>query len=179
MPIDKINIAIRKAVPEDAALLADLGRETFIETFGQLYAAEDLTDFLTKNFSPAIQAAEIAAANHHLAIAYLDDVAVGYAKSGPNKLPVPNPAAPAYELHRIYLKPRAKGAGVGKALMQDALQFFAKQNAAGIYLGVWAENIRAQSFYAGFGFRVIAEYDFMVGNQADHELIMQRDPQGL
>ena len=168
-------ISIAKATPNDGELLCRLGRETFIETFGHLYSAEDLTSFLTENFQPQIQAEEAGDPNYHLAISYLGGEAVGYAKSGPNKLPITNPAQPAYELHRIYLRRKAKGCGLGKMLLNDALAFFAKQGAGGIYLGVWAENIRAQKFYAGFGFRVIGEYDFMVGAQADHELIMQKD----
>jgi hypothetical protein len=39
---------VRRARPDDAEALAALGRETFIETFGHLYSAADLRDFLAE-----------------------------------------------------------------------------------------------------------------------------------
>ena len=41
-----MTIVFRNAAPSDAKALAELGRRSFVETFGHLYSPEDLTAFL-------------------------------------------------------------------------------------------------------------------------------------
>ena len=50
---------IRRATPDDAPALSALARECFTQTFGHLYAAEDLTAFLDQAYSPAVLRAEL------------------------------------------------------------------------------------------------------------------------
>ena len=45
------NTVIRRATPEDAPALAELGAVTFIEAFGQLYVPADLQAFLEESHS--------------------------------------------------------------------------------------------------------------------------------
>ena len=46
-----MTMEIRRAVPTDAAVLAELGARTFVDSFGQLYSAEDLQAFLDESHS--------------------------------------------------------------------------------------------------------------------------------
>ena len=50
---------IRRATPDDAPALSALARECFTQTFGHLYAAEDLTAFLDQAYSPAVLRVEL------------------------------------------------------------------------------------------------------------------------
>src|SRR5690606_39342078 len=50
-------LAIRRAALPDAAALSAIGRETFVLTFGHLYAPEDLAAFLDESHSVASYAA--------------------------------------------------------------------------------------------------------------------------
>lgn len=164
---------IRKATAADAAALTTLARKTFCDTFGHLYSAQDLTHFLDTHYTPMLQRQEITAPDNHVMVVEKGSELVGYAQSGRCKLPVEDMPQNAYELQRLYLLPQAKGQGLGSALLQDALAFFRKQDAAAVYVGVWSENYHAQAFYAQHGFEKIAEYHFMVGSHSDDEWIMQ------
>jgi len=42
-----------------------------------------------------------------------------------------------------------------------------------LYLTVFTDNHRAKAFYARYGFEAIGPYAFMVGNQADEDIIMR------
>lgn len=164
---------LRPATLDDAVTLSELGRVTFIQNFGHLYSEKNLNDFLDGTYMPRLQADEIAYSENHITLACVGEKVVGYAKSGPNKLPVDNPPQPSYELHRIYLLPEAQGLGAGAALLQDALDFFARKQAASVYIGVWSENQNAQAFYRKYGFDVVGQYQFMVGEHSDDELILR------
>ena len=50
---------IRRATPDDATALSALARECFTQTFGHLYAAEDLAVFLYQAYSPTVLRAEL------------------------------------------------------------------------------------------------------------------------
>ena len=50
---------IRRATPDDATALSALARECFTQTFGHLYAAEDLAVFLDQAYSPTVLRAEL------------------------------------------------------------------------------------------------------------------------
>lgn len=167
------NVILRNAVSADAAMLSKLCKEAFCDAFAHLYNAYDLQSFLDEVYALAAQEAEIASPSNHVMIAEMAGKPIGYALSGPCKLPVQNMPANSYELQRIYLLASATGQGAGKLLLNDAMQFFATQKAAAVYVGVWSGNHGAQKFYQQAGFEKIAEYHFMVGNQADEEWIMQ------
>jgi len=164
---------IREAVPQDAKALSALGRETFTLEFGYLYTAQNLAGFLDTTYTPDLLQREIAAPDTRMTVAEQGGRLVGYAASGPCKLPVPDMPPQAYELRRIYLIPEAKGQRLGSALLADALRFFRDRNASAVYVGVWSENVRAQAFYRKAGFEKVGEYHFMVGTQADDEWIMR------
>ena len=51
---------IRRATPADAEALSTLSRECFTQTFGHLYAPEDLSAFLDEAYSPTVLRAELA-----------------------------------------------------------------------------------------------------------------------
>lgn len=167
------KVSLRKAVADDATMLSNLCRQAFCDAFTHLYSTADLHRFLDDVYTPAAQTAEINAPKNHVMIAEMAGKPIGYALSGPCKLPVEDMPANSYELQRIYLLTSATGQGAGTLLLQDAMRFFATQGAQAVYVGVWSGNLGAQKFYRQAGFEKIAEYHFMVGNQADEEWIMQ------
>lgn len=161
----------RLAGEKDAALLADLGRRTFVETFGHLYKPEDLAAFL-ENHTPAKWAAELADPAFAVRLAEEDGQAAGYAKLGPPSLPF-EPRGPCIELRQFYVLKPWHGRGVSQALMAWALDEARVRGAAEIYLSVFVDNHRARRFYERYGFEFIQTYAFIVGSHADEDHILR------
>ncbi|MEZ5891780.1 MAG: GNAT family N-acetyltransferase [Parvularculaceae bacterium] len=158
----------------DVPALAGIGAETFIDTFGHIYAAEDLARFLAQKQSPAFYEAFLADAENAVWIGENDDgEVIGYCTAGPCSLPVEDMPPRSGELHRLYLRKSARGSGLGKAFMNIALEWL-EGRFDELYVGVFSENVRAQKLYQHCGFEKVAEYHFMVGDHADLEWIMKK-----
>lgn len=167
------GISIRLASRADTGILSKIGRATFIETFGHLYAADDLEKFLSRHHS---EEAYSGLFNDDLVSIWIAEnqqgECVGYCVAGPCGLPVPDMPASSGELLRLYLSQKYQKAGAGSALLARALDFL-KRNFDHIYLSVYAENNKAQALYRRYGFEKILDYFYMVGDQADPEWIME------
>src|SRR3569833_1440000 len=87
----RMSFTIRIATPDDAATLAVLARETFIETFGHLYPPSDLADFLESSYALDTVRAQIADPRQRWLIAEAsadaNGGALGYSLAGPWSLP--------------------------------------------------------------------------------------------
>lgn len=164
------GFSYRDANASDAATLAVFARESWARTFAHVgYPPADLETYLSKSFGAEIQRAEIADPDVRYRLAFDDQGIAGYCMMGVLAMPVED--ANALELHRLYVDERAKGKGVADALMQDCIAWARAKDAAALYLSVWENNERAQRFYRRFGFADHSEWDFMVGNTADRDLI--------
>ena len=169
-----MTFAIRRAVSEDAARVADLARRNFSETFGHLYPPEDLAYFLDLCYTEAAQ--REALEDPRCAIWLLEDgdEAIGHVYAGPCGLPHADADERDGEIKRLYILQRAHNGGWGAQLMQTAMDWLLRDGPRTLWVGVWSENIGAQRFYGRYGFEKAGEYLFPVGNTHDHEFILRR-----
>jgi GNAT superfamily N-acetyltransferase len=166
-------IAYRGAVPGDAPAIDALFRRSFAETFAHLYRPEDLAAFFLA-FTLQAWRDEIADPDFAFRLAEADGRLAGYAKIALVSLPV-EPAGPAAELRQLYVAAPWHGAGMARALMDWAIDQARARGAAELYLSVFTDNRRAKAFYARYGFEPVGPYSFMVGTQADEDIIMRLD----
>lgn len=166
---------IRAANPADADRLSRLGRATFTETFGHLYNPSDLSAFLDASHSEATYRSLFDRGDYGIWIATVDGEDAGYCVAGPNGLPAPGAPENAGELARLYfLKPYQK-IGLGGRMLDLALAWLDERYDR-IFLSVYAENFAAQQLYRRRGFVKVHDYFYMVGEHADPEWIMERNP---
>jgi len=172
------QIIIRRATPGDCDILAALGertfRETFVEDFAIPYPAKDLAEFVAQSYAPKAFAAKLADPDQALWIASAGDTAVGYANTGPCRLPHPEVEPHHGELYRLYVSRDQHGRGLGRLLMDAALAWLDRDGPGPLWIGVWSGNLKAQAFYARYGFEKVGEYEFPVGATRDHEFILRR-----
>lgn len=164
-------IAYRDATSEDAPAIDALFRASFIETFAHLYDPADLAAFFAK-FTPQAWRDELADPDVVFRLAEEGERLAGYAKVSSLSLPVA-PAGPAAELRQLYVATPWHGGGIAPELMDWVLADARRRGANTLYLTVFTGNLRARRFYARYGFEEVAPYAFMVGNQADEDLIMR------
>lgn len=168
---------LRRAGPADAETLSRIGQETFVETFGHLYPAEDLAAYLASAYD--LEATRASLADPGQASWLVEATggrAIGYATAGPCGLPHAEVGPGALELKRIYFRRAAQGAGAGSRLFDEVMAWMVGQSPADLWIGVWSENYGAQRFYARRGFVKVGEYGFPVGRTLDREFILRRRP---
>jgi ribosomal protein S18 acetylase RimI-like enzyme len=170
-------ISYRVGTRADLALLAELGRDTFLETWSHLYCDEDLQDFLSKVHTVESVAYDFDHGRHFW-IAEQGDHAVGYCKAGPVGVPVDVGARRSAELKQLYVRRSHHGCGVGDRLMQFFLEWVAANQIQDAYISCWSENYRALRFYRRHGFEECGKYLYQVGKQFDDERILKRSFDG-
>ena len=166
------EIVWRDAGPDDAATLAAIGRQSFIETFGHLYSPENLAAFL-ENHSEEGWRQELTDPLYAVRLGFVDGVNAAYVKLGPPLLPFTPPRG-SIELRQFYILKPWQGAGLAPAMMDWALAEGRRRGAHQIYLSVFVDNHRARRFYEKRGFLAVGRYDFMVGTHADEDIVMRR-----
>ena len=167
-------LGIRRATPEDAALLSALAEQTFVEAFGHLYPEQDLRDFIEESYSVERQRVILSTPGYAVWLLEDDGVAVGHAAAGPCGLPNPAVQPGDGELKRLYVLAAYQGTGWGGKLFQAALDWLLADGPRTLWIGVWSENLGAQRFYARHGFNKVGGYKFPVGNTMDDEFILCR-----
>jgi ribosomal protein S18 acetylase RimI-like enzyme len=164
---------LRRAIPTDAATLAALGRETFVETFGHLYPVSDLQPYLAEVYAPANFDRFLRDATQALWVIEREGEAIGYAQAGTCALPHPDVTPHCGELKRLYVHSKAQGGGLGNTLLKAALTWLTKPG-RDLWIGVWSQNFGAQRLYTRHGFEKAGEYEFPVGKTRDREFILRR-----
>lgn len=159
-----MSTEIRRAAPEDAATIALLGRVTFTETFGHLFAdcPHDRQTYLSITFGVAKIEESLCKPQNFYWLAFTDRLPVGYAKL---KHPSPARGMPnAAQLQKIYVLHDQLGAGLGSSLLTGTLRE-AQQRAPTIWLDMLRENTRAVRFYQKHGFVSIGQDTYTIGSQ--------------
>ena len=170
------EILIRQAVPEDAKVLTDLAYTTFWDAFAHhpKNAPDDLNYYMRQAFSLEQIASELANAKNIFLIGELENEAAGYAKIIIDNIEPGITAERPVELNRLYSHQRFLGQGVGQTLMEACFDRARQEDRDVMWLGVWEYNPRAQRFYEKNGFRVVGSHTFLLGDDPQTDLLMQR-----
>ena len=121
-------------------------------------------------------ASEFADPRFAFRIAEVDGELVGFVKLGPIDLPVETERAGAPSFTSSTCSKRMARA---RASRDDAdglgdRRGAAPRRATSSTSRVFIDNHRARRFYERYGFEAVGRYDFMVGNQADEDIIMRQ-----
>jgi len=169
--IRAMTISQRTAAADDAERLVALFHDSFRDTFGHTYGPEDLATFLDGH-TPEHWRDQLE--NDEFTVRMLEDgdELAGFIKLGPLRLPV-EPRGKAIELRQLYVLRTWQGSGAARELMDWGMSEARRRGADELYLSVFTGNHRARRFYARYGFEEVGPYAFMVGNQADEDIIMR------
>lgn len=157
-------VTIVKANKDDAALLADIGCKTFIESHGHSAPAADIDAYVAAKYTSTILQQELSDPGNIYHILYHGQQAAGYSKIILNS---PHPDIPEpniTKLERIYLLKEFYQLKLGYQLLQFNIDLSKKNNQAGIWLYVWKKNHRAVNFYLKTGFQITGSYDFKLSD---------------
>ena len=166
------DFVLRPASPADVSALSQLGNDSFVAKFGQLYQPQDLAAFLDEAYAPGAIAAELANPDRLFCLAETDRRLAAYCKlSLTCGFPQHARGQRTIELKQLYTDPARTGQSIGAELMDWAFAEARARGADEIQLSVWSGNEGAQRFYARYGFEKIADVHFWVGSQRDDEFL--------
>ncbi len=165
---------IRLAGPEDAVLLANLSRQTFIEAFGKANTPDNLAAYLEGAFSPGTQFAELSSPGSLFLLLEQEQSPIGYARLLESAAPTCITGVRPIELVRFYLRGAYIGQGLGSLLMQACLDTAQGRGQDVIWLGVWQKNDHAIRFYTRWGFQKVGTHPFQLGSDLQVDDLMQR-----
>jgi ribosomal protein S18 acetylase RimI-like enzyme len=168
------KLSIRRATPNDASLIADIGAITFEASFGADNRLEDMKQYLSLSFSKAHIEAQLADPSSIFLLAYEDCKVVGYVMLRVSKKPISVIGTKPVELVRLYIEEEIIGKGYGSALMNFCLKEAKKNGHRTIWLGVWEKNLRAIRFYEKWGFAKVGIKKFVLGSDLQNDHIMAR-----
>lgn len=168
------SLTVRRAQVGDAPALAQLARQTFIDTYSDLNDPEDVRLHCEKNFSTALQADEISNPDYTVILIWQQQELIAFAQVVKRPLPdsaevqVPNAVA----LFRYYVRKDWHGKGVAQILMQAAEQAARELAASHLWLGMWEHNARALAFYQKVGFSHVGWMDYHFGGKVERDYVL-------
>ena len=185
--MDKISFRMVRA--DEAEKVCKFGEQEMARTFKHLYKEEDFAGYIAEAYTAKKFLDWIVSPDYFVYGAFAQDDncirgedIVAYVLAGPCSLPIPGeildqvPVEEAGEVKRLYAHPCTFGSGIASRLLLSSIEWLrsgdGKEN-KDIFLGVYSENPRAIKFYSKHDFSHVAEYKFMVGQQADREFIMK------
>lgn len=163
---------LRPATPSDAALIADMSRETFYDTFAEYNTEENMQQFLSERFSREQLMDEVGRPGNLFLLAFSGEEPAGYVFLKDESHPQ-IPGDNALEISRLYVRRPFIGKGVGKQLMQAAVHHALETHKTFVWLAVWEHNQRAIDFYHSFGFEKFSEHDFILGKDVQNDWLMR------
>lgn len=163
------------ALPEHARPLAEFSSAAFRDAYAHANTEEDMTLYISENFTEEEIAKEIAEKSTFLFLAMLDEKIIGYVKLGTATSPEQLNGKAAIEIERFYVDKKLQSQKIGALLLNHVLQFSKRQEKKIIWLGVWKNNLRAISFYEREGFKKFGVTPFTLGRDLQEDFLMKRD----
>ncbi|MBX3636976.1 MAG: GNAT family N-acetyltransferase, partial [Rubrivivax sp.] len=117
--------------------------------------------------APAVVATRLADPALHFVVAERAGHLLGFVET---RRPAPPPlsaiaAGPATEVVRLYVQRAQQRRGLGRRLLQAALDEAARRGDARAWLTAWDGNRRALAFYAALGWRDVGAVEYRFGDE--------------
>ncbi len=169
------SIIIRTVDAEEFKTLAELGRETFYETWKHYNTEADMQLYLEEAFSEEkIKKDLLDNTVNTFLFALEKEIPVAYAKLRNDRTYPEFEGSKTLEMERIYVKKEFQGKSPGKLLMDESIKIAMDSNCDWIWLGVNIDNHRAIAFYKRYGFEIFGTKMFKLGDAEDQDFLMKR-----
>ncbi|MFG6147376.1 GNAT family N-acetyltransferase [Halobacillus sp. B23F22_1] len=167
-----MTITIRKCTCDDVPQLQEIGYTTFKNTFQHQNSPENMESYLNKAFTIHQVEKEIAAQNSHFYFIYVKEELAGYLKVNTGEAQTEKMGEDSFEIERIYIIDQFQKHGLGKGLLNLAIEMAVEQHKTKVWLGVWEKNENAIAFYKKMGFVQTGAHSFYMGDEEQTDIIM-------
>lgn len=167
-------IRIRRAEDDDAQPLSVLAESTFRAAFTESNTAENMQRHCTASYGQALQLGEIHEPSRETWVAEADNKLVAYVQLRLDAASSVVSGKRPVEIQRFYVEASHHGTGLAHRLMAHVLIRAEAAGSSALWLGVWERNPRALAFYRKWGFDVVGDHIFKVGDDPQRDLVMRR-----
>jgi len=168
--------SIRPAKIEDAPLLAEMGKLSFLESHGHSASKEDMDQYVSEKYTEDVFINELKEEQNIYHIIYAENKPAGYSKILLNASHQNVEALNVTKLERFYLLKEFYGMKLGQELFHYNISLSKTNNQTGMWLFVWKENTRAIKFYRSAGFEIIGSHDFKISenhSNPNHQMFLK------
>lgn len=155
-------LKLREIKQADLPALQALAIETFRQTFAHDNSPQQLAEYFAQVYSLETLKQELANPESLHILAEVDGQPAGFLKTNWGAAQTENELDAAYEIQRLYVLQEFQGQGIGKRLFEYALEQAQQSGFEWAWLGVWEKNVKAQKFYAKYGFERFSQHAFSV-----------------
>ena len=166
-------IEIKKATLSDLAIIQNISKQSFTETFATVNSPENMEKYLEESFNTAQITSELNNPDSPFYIAFWETEPVGYLKLNFGNAQTEVIEDSTLEIQRIYVLQAFHGKKIGQLLLDQAIEIAQQEAVEYIWLGVWEENHRAIQFYTKNGFVIFDKHIFTLGNDQQTDLLMK------
>lgn len=169
-----MTIKIEKCSIRDLKKLQEISVETFNDTFKDQNSPENMKTYLDKAFNDVQLEKELSNFASEFYFVYFNDEIAGYLKVNGEEAQTEPMGDESFEIERIYIRNGFQGKGLGKYLIDKAIEIAISHNKKNIWLGVWEKNKNAIGFYKKLGFVQTGEHAFNMGEEEQIDIIMTK-----
>jgi diamine N-acetyltransferase len=167
-------INIKKCTLEDLQVLQEISSETFHDTFKDQNSLENMKAYLERAFNLKQLEKELTHISSEFFFVYFNNEVAGYIKINANDAQSEEMGDESLEIERIYIKYNFQKHGLGKYLLNKAIEIAMERNKKKIWLGVWEKNENAIAFYHKMGFIQTGVHSFYMGDEEQFDFIMTK-----
>lgn len=167
-----MNINIKQCTIEDLSILQKISCETFFETFKDLNSSDNMNAYLERAFNVKQLEKELSTVSSQFFFIFFNHEVAGYLKVNTLDSQSENMGEESLEIERIYIRPKFQKLGLGKYLINKAIEIAEEQEKNKIWLGVWEKNENAIAFYKKLGFVQVGNHSFFMGDEEQIDFIM-------
>lgn len=170
--IMELALHFRRATIADAAALADIARQTFVDTYGPYTDPEDVRLHCEKSFSVEQQSKEIADPNYHVLLCFQGEELIAFTQVVKRDPPACVTQDKTICLYRYYVKKEWHGKGIATPLLEQIEQLAREAGADYLWLSMWAPNQRAKAYYLKVGFEEVGFMEYHFGTKVEQDLVL-------
>ncbi|KOY16543.1 GNAT family N-acetyltransferase [Paenibacillus xylanivorans] len=167
-----MTVEIRACSPEDLLKLQEISIETFNDTFKDQNSPDNMSAYLERAFSAKQLEVELSNSCSDIFFVYYNDELAGYLKVNRDGAQSEQMSDASLEIERIYIRKKFQKHGLGKYLLNKAMETALEHKKKEVWLGVWEKNDNAIAFYKKMGFVQTGSHSFYMGDEEQVDFIM-------
>lgn len=167
------SVEIREVKVGEIPALVEMAQTAFLQAFTEGNKPENVSFYRNDAFTNEKFQKEFEAEGSRFFVAIMNGKIIGYTKV--NEVPSQTDIhdSDSLEIARLYVLEDYLGLGLGKKLLDLAIDFAKSKKKKYLWLGVWEKNARAIRFYEKNGLKIFGSHPFPFGDEIQTDFLMR------